>query len=1000
MIDARYTDRKVHKPLADKLGDKCPITLDTTRFSLESLAGAAAQREGHCNVYRDDPDIARVSQIPAEAWDPKNVDLARRHGITWVTMSDIHHDAVGDKPFAAVVHVGDVVFLSISLSSTILHIKRADGDDLNGATQLIISVLNHFPSLRQIRFTEDTTRANRDSVGWSMTVKRCEVRNINMVFGGQSYDPSDPGDALTLAALSMVGTRDDPVRRRRLTGKRLMKYKTGGAALAEAQMPLGWLHKRDQFGRQVRDDQRGLVPKGDSVQIPVVQALYEGHAAGESYQQLAQRLVAFESEGLLARRDHRNPGNSYASAVDDGLAMYDAAKSIFEKSTDRPATMPDEDAINRYLAGAEPSDVFDSDTLFYLGKVELVRTGRYYRRLKNDIRGRNIVLDGIPATYQNDLDEYGRFDVLSAPWAWPLDDRGDEVPSFGLSDDTCRQVGARLLRELRGPRGAAGGRAHHKHERRAIQAIENWFAEPNTPDAVYDDEPTEWGVEARQNTSSASNFILLHRRASATTGARCGWSNLGPGEKKPDHIAATGSLRDLCASVATQLDLEVRTLLTGDEVARVNSVPETTQTVDPTAALDSKAALKRLEAEDLEAKARSQRDLAALAHQDGDLEEVAAYRAQAKRNATEAATLRQAVAQLEKKVDDARSRAHTVERDDLADLSVAAYLVAGLERASGNNGLGPDRLGSMVDAMVGEWRFRPLDDEELAWSCHVKLPLVSGGEAVLPLSGVIRDVRTRPGKQLANTRAIARYVFEEGRQLDAVADLLDVTRKTLLVKRVMPWLVEHGVTARGAKCALVDHPYAAVRREIYAAAAQADSSTFLSPFQSRLRKTYFDPDLRWGDGAVPDDIGWIDLALGLLTAGADTKRHGLPVLDLALQLGKTEPDIRELVKPQHRSGGFTRPRYLEYTDATKTHVKAIGCPHGKCKNRRYADHVALLPEVAASGYGVICRNCRRAPALHDTWPLTQFPSEYLERWTGRGAGGSLRSEAQTVLLST
>jgi hypothetical protein len=119
------------------------------------------------------------------------------------------------------------------------------------------------------------------------------------------------------------------------------------------------------------------------------------------------------------------------------------------------------------------------------------------------------------------------------------------------------------------------------------------------------------------------------------------------------------------------------------------------------------------------------------------------------------------------------------------------------------------------------------------------------------------------------------------------------------------------------------------------------------------------------------------------------------VLDVALALGRSEADVRELVKPQKRSGGFTRPRCLAYTNTKRTQVKAIGCPHDRCKGRRFANHVVLLPEVAASGYGVICTHCRRAPALHETWPQTQFPTSYLGSWT-RGPGGSLRDAAQTV----
>ena len=168
-------------------------------------------------------------------------------------------------------------------------------------------------------------------------------------------------------------------------------------------------------------------------------------------------------------------------------------------------------------------------------------------------------------------------------------------------------------------------------------------------------------------------------------------------------------------------------------------------------------------------------------------------------------------------------------------------------------------------------------------------------------------------------------------------------------------------------------------------------------YLDQLRRTYLDPDLAWGDAAVPDDTTWIADILRLLTADTETRKHGLPVLDVALALGRSEAEVRDMVRPQKRSGGFTRPQYLTYANKAKTHVKAIGCPHGRCKGRRFAAHVVMLPEVAASGYAVVCRHCRRAPATHDAWSRTQFSIAYLGHWTSRGPGGSLRAEAQTVL---
>lgn len=84
-------------------------------------------------------------------------------------------------------------------------------------------------------------------------------------------------------------------------------------------------------------------------------------------------------------------------------------------------------------------------------------------------------------------------------------------------------------------------------------------------------------------------------------------------------------------------------------------------------------------------------------------------------------------------------------------------------------------------------------------------------------------------------------------------------------------------------------------------------------------------------------------------------------------------------------------------ETAKTKVKAVGCPHDRCKGRRFADHLVLLPEVAASGYGVICRHCRRTPSTDGAWPRTQFPSTYLQSWTSAGQeSASLRTGPQTI----
>ncbi len=235
--------------------------------------------------------------------------MGNRYGIVWLTLADPHHNAVGNTPVAAVVAVGNTFFFNITLSTTIKHIAREDGEDENGVTRLMLGVLSHYPSLRASRFAEDVTRAGRDEVDWAAITGKHKTRAIAMCFGGQRFDPTQSGDWLALSALGMVGGNDDPMRRRKRTGKRLMKYRQGGAAISEDQMPHGWRHQKDRHGRPVVEGDRGLLPEADPAMVPVIQSLYAAHAAGESYQSLAQRMVDFEAARALYRRDHTDLGN-------------------------------------------------------------------------------------------------------------------------------------------------------------------------------------------------------------------------------------------------------------------------------------------------------------------------------------------------------------------------------------------------------------------------------------------------------------------------------------------------------------------------------------------------------------------------------------------------------------------------------------------------------------------------------------------------------------------
>jgi|GEM_PF-2698015 len=992
-----YTERKVYRTLAEKLPVGRPSVLDAPRFSVVGhVGGIAAQRAAHFSIYGSDPVVAQISAIPDCAWDPATPEAGSAHGITWLRLSDLHHNARGNELVAAVLLVEDHLFVSITLSTTRKQVRRDDGEDENGVTLLLLALINHYPSLRALRFADDITRAQRDPADWALLQAKCKTRQIAMVLGGRMYDMRDAGAEISLGALALVGTRDDPERRHKLTGKRLLKYQAGGAGIAETQLPHGWRFRRDQHGRPITDDRRGRIPEAEPEMVDVVRALYDAHASGESYQKLAERMIAFEAMGKLRRRDHTDPDNTYARTADDTLARYDAAKAFFVRSAFRPRTLPSERAIARYLAGEEPEDVFDPDTRLYLAKVELIRTGRYFRRLRNDIRGRGVIVDGFPVQYRDDLDEYGWFDVLSEPWAWPVDDRGRELVRFGLPDQMCRQVAVRLLRELRNREAPTGGRAHVSARPRALQQFENWSAAPGTQGARYEDEATEWGVEARCNNTGKENFIVLFRRQSDGDGSRGrrGWSFVGTGERRPDHIAATGSLAELCASVSVHLELAARRLADASEVATLATVAPTEEGPGRNAVIRQRIEQRVAEAAEASRLAGGHRTMAALVAEDNPEE--------ARRYAQAAAEAAQAVSALEAEIRDlhedlAQAEATHDAVEDSANIALLPYVVVGLERAGRAGGRSEPRLASVCAQLLTGWRFFPVDDG-LEWACDCVLPLATGGEVKLPLLGRIRDVRTRSGRETASTEMAIRYLMDEGRDLDDVARALDTSRKGLLVRRIMPWLVASGVTSRGAKCAIVDHPLPSVRRLVFGH-LRSPAEPPANAYAARVLETYTDPGLQWGDAAVPDSTGWIAAAMRMLTQDSATWTHGLPVLDVALALGRSEDDVRELVAPQRRSAGFTRPVFLRYADPGKTRVAAIACPHKPCKGRRPADHVVLLPEVAASGFGVICGHCRRVPTSADQWPVTQYPPAYLESWTRTSAVKSLRDARQTEVTA-
>lgn len=232
----------------------------------------------------------------------------------------------------------------------------------------------------------------------------------------------------------------------------------------------------------------------------------------------------------------------------------------------------------------------------------------------------------------------------------------------------------------------------------------------------------------------------------------------------------------------------------------------------------------------------------------------------------------------------------------------------------------------------------------------------------------------------------------------------------------MPWLVEHGVTDRAIKCALLDHPLAAPKQLVYGAlTGQVDRShdRWSAGWRAIVTDVYVTNPPHWGFAACPDDTTTIQQIVATL-ALPQHRQAGLPVTVLAALTDlDAKAEIRRMAVPEDRavSGlGFTRPRYLEYAPGSnKQNLRVKPCPHRGCPG--VADRVLLLPEVAASGWAVLCSTCWRAPvtphtpgtgsaqqALQARWATAPFPRDYATYLTGRGGpAGSLRDRNETLI---
>jgi hypothetical protein len=996
-LESLYTAQKVFRPLAKRLeiANHC-TQVHWDRYSVNDGSGIESQVARHCALYLNDPDVAAYRAIPAAAFD--SVAAGAEHGIQWLSLADLHHTLTDRRPVVAFVVVGTTVFFRIGMSAVERQIQRPDGENENAYTSLVLAVTNHLRGLQVSRWADDITRVARENVSWGIIMRRHLERGIRMSLGGTVNNLAEKGNRTTLKVLGAVGSEDDPERRRKMLGSRLVAMQAGGAALAEAQMPYGWELEKDQRGRARRMKTKGLIPVAVAANAPALAAVYAMHADGKTYESICSALAELEKDGIMSRRSGQRYDLDFAAAVGDTFRAYDAALTVFQghwpSGIPRP-TPPDEATIVAYESGDDPAELFSYEQRLVIARPELLRTGILLRAVVNDIRGRGLKLAGLTPHYADDYDETGVF-YLEARWPWPIDaSTGQETPRFGIPDETLRLSAGRLLRSIGKRRKPTGGLAHVRTERRVLQGFGTW-------DLAEGQEST---LIARMNNNGRANMVLLARNK-PTDGTSPGWTR--ELARPRESVLATLNLDALCGDLAHRIGEAVTAQIDPARVAPASAVLRA-ESADHTehvrAGLLARAEAADRAAEKSERAARGARTSAALATEDGDEDEAAEYRRDASSHAADARRTRQEAEALRRRAADLDQQTEGVQTANV-NLSTTAYLVAGLQRAASNNGTGPAALGELADAHLHSWNVKASRDPEGYWASYeVKLdvPVLPEGVVQIEVQGRVRDVRPRTpmvGLRGAVAQgATAETVFAKGLPLDAVVTP-DLNRKTLLNRHIMPWLSSHQVSTRGARCALVDHPLPEVRQVVYAGVTGTDMphlAAYPTVWREHVLATYRDADLQWGNAASPDDTTLVRQLIATLgLPGVRSDGRGLEIKSMARYAGVAADVVRELVRPTSRYGlGFERPRYLAYNGERSDRVQLISCPHG-CE-QGLCDLVALYPEVSASGYGVICSTCWRMPNTTDPkWQTIVFPAIYGRPFNRTAPKGSLRDAVQTV----
>lgn len=1029
-----FTDRKVHVQLAALLPVGPFLCVHWDRFSItRDLNGVATQVRTTTKLYPNDPDVQAYTAIPEEAFDPANPHLAAKHGLVWIRLSDVHPFVTRDEVIGCCWPGTTTLFFRIMSSAVARQVQRLDGPDENAYTVLMLAVFNHYDSLTETRWAADITRGARDRVNWALTHRASADRDLTMTFGTKSYHPVN--DRQALAILGTFGEEDDFERRQKLTGTTVQKAKDGGVPRSEAQMAHGFRHARvPGTNRKVRDSTRGYLPEADWSFVPTMQAIITAAVARDEngrYTTPMREVTRLLAAAGVPRRGQTSDGSyqdlfgdvdvtdpaAVTSAAVDGTALYRAGRSFFINNDYRPRP-----AADRLTAPA-----LTLEERLYLQKVLLWRTGVFLQKRENDVRGRGVAVKGETPTYRDPMDQFGYF-LIETRWGFPVDpDTGLELVAWGIPDETWELLIERLLTERTDP-GPRGGRGRARTTRRVLEDFGVW-----TTDSDLEGQPWEWTAGARVNNrrpagghdSGAAdgrgrqNVVVFRRswaEGTAVDGSRLGW---GKQQSNPKlFVQATINLAELAGDVGARFVEAVESRVLGRWDLAPLVLPAQRTTAEPLearlSALQRDLDTAQKEANEHRRKAAALRETAVDFRADGDREQFEQYNDLAVQRDAQARAADARRGHLQARVDELRAEGCTPApvKDAVVDLSPAAYVAETLRRAAVNNGTVPGRAADYCDNTLTGWQFTPAG-ARVRWTCTAHLPLLEGGYLELALAGSITNIRHKSGRMTVAGDIAADAVFGQGRDIDELARIHDVSRPTLVKKRLMPWLVDHDMDDPKMKCALLDHPVGAPRGVIYTHLTEQPNPAhqrWSQAWQNLVVDTYVLNPRPWGFAACPDDTTTIQRIAATLALPAH-RTTGLPLTVLAAVTGmKIKTGLRRLVLPEDREKmglGFTRPRYFEYVPGSnKQRVRVRPCPHRGC--RGVADRVLLLPEVAASGWGVLCSTCWRAPVatadcvpgVVGRWEQAVFPAGYDVFLTGRaGAQGSLRDRAETSLVT-